>query len=91
MLFIYKRRDYPVEVLAAYESWRRVRDVDGTVGWVSQTMISDTRTVLVTGKDKAPLRTSPSATAPAAAEAEPGVVASSRRASLSSARSRPAA
>jgi SH3-like domain-containing protein len=74
VLFIYKRRDYPVEVLAAYESWRRVRDADGTVGWVSQTMISDTRTVLVTGKDKAPLRSSPSATAPPVAQAEPGVV-----------------
>jgi SH3-like domain-containing protein len=74
VLFIYKRRDYPVEVVAAYESWRRVRDVDGTVGWVSQTMISDARTVLVTGKDKAPLRSSPSATAPPVAQAEPGVV-----------------
>ena len=31
VLFIYKRKDYPVQIIASYESWRRVRDVDGTV------------------------------------------------------------
>ena len=50
VLFIYKRRDYPLQVLAAYDSWRRVRDADGTIGWVSQTMISDARTVLGHGQ-----------------------------------------
>src|ERR1700760_1136613 len=58
ILFTYKRRDYPVLVLAAYENWRRVRDADGTVGWMSQTMLSDARTVLIVGKDKAELRSS---------------------------------
>ncbi len=75
VLFIYKRRDYPLEVIAAYEGWRRVRDVDGTIGWVSDTMLSDRRTVLVTGKSKAQLRAQPSPTAPVSADAEPGVVA----------------
>ena len=75
VLFIYKRKDYPLQVLAAYDSWRRVRDVDGTIGWVSQTMISDARTVLITGNGKAPLRASAYPAAPVRAEAEPGVVA----------------
>ena len=74
VLFTYKRKDYPVQVLAAYESWRRVRDADGTVGWISQTMLSDARSVLVTGRGKAELRSSPTPTAQVAAEAEPGVV-----------------
>ena len=74
VLFTYKRKDYPVQVLAAYESWRRVRDADGTVGWISQTMLSDARSVLITGKGKAELRSSPTPAAPVAAEAEPGVV-----------------
>ncbi len=74
VLFIYNRKDYPVQVLAAYESWRRVRDADGTIGWISQTMLSDVRTVLVTGKDKVELRSSPPLTAPVQAKAEPGVV-----------------
>jgi SH3-like domain-containing protein len=74
ILFTYKRKDYPVEILAAYENWRRVRDADGTVGWMSQTMLSDARTVLVTGKGKAQILSSPSPGSQAVAEAEPGVV-----------------
>lgn len=74
VLFTYKRKDYPIEVLAAYESWRRVRDVDGTTGWISQTMMSDLRTVLVVGKTSAELRAAPDAMASVLARAEPGVV-----------------
>jgi SH3-like domain-containing protein len=75
VLFVYRRRDYPVEVLASYETWRRVRDADGTVGWMSATMLSDVRTVLIVGKGHAPLLAAPYAAAPKRAEAEPGVVA----------------
>lgn len=75
VLFIYTRKDYPLQVLAAYDSWRRVRDVDGTVGWISQTMLADARTVLITGKGRAALRSAPSLAAPLLAEADPGVVA----------------
>lgn len=75
ILFIYERKDYPVDVLASYETWRRVRDADGTVGWVSQTMLSDVRTVLITGKTRADIRDAPDAAASVIAKAEPGVVA----------------
>jgi SH3-like domain-containing protein len=75
VLFIYQRKDYPVEVLTSYETWRRVRDPDGTVGWVSQTMLSDARTVLVTGKGRAEVRDGPYAAASVIGKAEPGVVA----------------
>jgi SH3-like domain-containing protein len=75
VLFIYQRKDYPVQLIATYESWRRVRDVDGTVGWISQTMLSDARTVLITGKGRAAIRSQPYATASLRAWADPGVVA----------------
>jgi len=75
VLFVYQRRNYPLEVLAAYDNWRRVRDVDGVVGWVSQTMLSDARTVLVVGKARAALRSSPMPNASVTANADPGVVA----------------
>ncbi|HWA02134.1 MAG TPA: SH3 domain-containing protein [Rhizomicrobium sp.] len=75
VLYIYKRKDYPLEVLATYEGWRRVRDAEGTVGWVSQTMLSEKRTVLVVGKGRAALRAQPYAKAPLIAWMEPGVVA----------------
>jgi len=75
ILFIYERKEYPVEVLASYETWRRVRDADGTIGWVSQTMLSDARTVLIVGKSRADVRDAPDAAASVIAKAEPGVVA----------------
>ncbi|MBV9992091.1 MAG: hypothetical protein JOZ72_12465 [Alphaproteobacteria bacterium] len=75
VLFVYQRRNYPLQVLAAYDSWRRVRDVDGAVGWVSQTMLSDARTVLVVGKGRAALRSAPVPNASVSADADPGVVA----------------
>jgi len=75
VLFIYQRKDYPVEVLSSYETWRRVRDPDGTIGWVSQTMLSDIRTVLVTGKGRADIRDAPYAAGAVIARADPGVVA----------------
>jgi SH3-like domain-containing protein len=74
VLFIYKRKDYPLQVLSVYESWRRVRDIDGTTGWMSQTNLSDARTALVVGKGSVMLRTAPYAAAPVSAKAEPGVV-----------------
>src|SRR3569832_1583860 len=75
ILFIYERKDYPVDVLASYETWRRVRDADGTVGWVSQSLLSDARTVLVIGKGRADVRDAPYAAGAVIAKAEPGVVA----------------
>jgi len=75
ILFIYRRKDYPLDVVAAYENWRRVRDVDGTVGWISTTMLSDARTVLIVGKAPAPVSATVFAGSAILAKAEPGVVA----------------
>jgi SH3-like domain-containing protein len=78
VLFVYKRKDYPLQVLSVYESWRHVRDADGTTGWMSQTMLSDARTALVVGHGLAMLRSAPFAAAPVVAKAQPGVVAKLR-------------
>ena len=37
----------PVEVIKEFESWRQVRDADGTTGWVLSAMLSGRRTALV--------------------------------------------
>ncbi len=75
ILFVYKRKDYPLQLLSVYESWRKVRDADGTTGWMSQTMLSDQRTVLVVGKGTAALHTAADEGSSIVAKAEPGVVA----------------
>lgn len=47
VLWVYQRAGLPVEVLQEFEGWRQVRDADGVVGWVLQTLISGRRTGLV--------------------------------------------
>jgi len=47
--WVYRRKHLPVEVVAEFETWRRIRDPDGTEGWVHQTMITGRRTGVVRG------------------------------------------
>jgi len=47
--WVYRRKHLPVEVVAEFETWRRIRDPDGTEGWVHQTMITGRRTGIVRG------------------------------------------
>jgi SH3-like domain-containing protein len=53
VLWQYRHRGYPFAVIAQFDIWRRVRAADGTVGWMSASMLTDQRTVLVTGKGRA--------------------------------------
>jgi len=48
----------PVEIIQEFDVWRKIRDVDGSVGWVHQNMLSGTRAgyVLNTVPDKVGLR-----------------------------------
>jgi len=75
ILWVYKHKGYPLQVLGAYDIWRRVRAADGTTGWMSASMLSDQRTVLVTGQGRAPLYADPEARARIVAYAMPGAIA----------------
>ena len=72
--WVYVRRDWPVQVIAHFDHWRRVRDWEGTEGWVHEKMITQQREVIVSGAIRA-LRQNPDPNAPMVARAEPGVVA----------------
>jgi SH3-like domain-containing protein len=52
VLWVYRHRGYPFAVIAQFDIWRRVKGPDGTVGWMSAAMLSDQRTVLVTGQGR---------------------------------------
>lgn len=45
--WVYLKAGFPVEVIAAFDTWRKVRDSEGTIGWVHQTMLSSKRHALV--------------------------------------------
>jgi SH3-like domain-containing protein len=47
--WVYARRGLPVEVTAEYDIWRRVRDPEGTEGWVNKTELTGKRSVVITG------------------------------------------
>lgn len=83
--WVFRRAGLPVEVIKEFESWRQVRDSEGTTGWVASTMLSGRRTAVILpwevrpGKSATPLaalRSDDSEGAAAIAEVEAGVLAS---------------
>jgi len=71
--WVYYRQHLPVEVIAEYGTWRKIRDWQGTQGWVHQSMVGARRTIVVTG-DVRTLRARPDPKSGAVAQAEAGVV-----------------
>ena len=47
--WVYHRQRLPVEIIAEYGTWRKVRDWQGTQGWIHQSMVGAKRTFIVTG------------------------------------------
>lgn len=45
--WVFNRKGMPVEIVAEFENWRRIRDSDGEEGWILQNMLSGKRTVVV--------------------------------------------
>jgi SH3-like domain-containing protein len=64
----------PVEIIAEFDTWRRVRDHQGTEGWVHKSLLSGKRTIIVMGSIQS-LHGKPDAQSEIVARIEPGVVA----------------
>jgi SH3-like domain-containing protein len=45
--WVFQRKGLPVEIVAEFENWRRVRDSDGEEGWILQNMLSGKRTAVI--------------------------------------------
>jgi SH3-like domain-containing protein len=75
--FIFTRVGWPVEITAEFENWRRIRDSDGSEGWVYHSLLSGKRTASVQMKQKtdlAPLYEKPDDKSPVLAKLEVGVL-----------------
>ena len=72
--WLYVRRDLLIRVVEVYREWRRIRDPDGTTGWMLVAMLSDQRTAIVRGSAARPMHEAPDADSPVRFRAEPGVV-----------------
>ena len=77
----YMKAGVPLEIIQEFDNWRRVRDADGDTGWVHGSLLSGSRTAIVSpwlGKEARDTRTTLYAEARAGAAPvallEPGVI-----------------
>src|SRR5690348_890023 len=73
--WVLTRKDMPVEVIAQFEHWRRVRDWEGTQGWVQEHMVGGRRTVVINKGALRSLHAQPDPGSAVVARAQPGAVA----------------
>lgn len=80
--WVFQRAGLPVEITAEFENWRRIRDAEGTEGWVLQSLLSGKRTALVAPwkrGDVFPIFAKPLEGAGVAAKLQSGVQGSIRK------------
>ena len=71
--WVYKRLGTPFMVMAEHEYWRKVRDAEGTEGWIHRSLLSNRRTAVL--RDRvADLYKLPDSNSPITLRAEPGVI-----------------
>ena len=52
--WLYLKAGLPVEIIQEYDHWRRIRDSDGTEGWVYHSLLSGSRTAWETSFTRSP-------------------------------------
>ncbi|MEE2746437.1 MAG: SH3 domain-containing protein [Pseudomonadota bacterium] len=80
--WVYKRKHMPMEVVSEFGLWRRVRDFQGTTGWMHQSMLSGKRTSTVLGQTRT-LRDRPVSSSSAVARLEPGTIGEIKKCEVS--------
>ena len=82
--WLFLKSGLPVEIVQEYDNWRRIRDSEGTEGWVYQSLLSGKRTAMTApwqrDKDGVMLNVYRSADdkASVVAKVQPGVLGASR-------------
>lgn len=71
--WVFKRRGMPVEIVAEYENWRKIRDWQGASGWVYQGLLTGKRSFVIPSKP-ASLHKTPANQADVVAKLEPEVM-----------------
>ncbi|WP_421779378.1 SH3 domain-containing protein [Kiloniella litopenaei] len=71
--WIYQRRRLPVEIIDEFDTWRQIRDWQGTTGWVHQSMLKGQRSMMITGTVRT-IYDDPETTSRPVVQAEAGVI-----------------
>lgn len=75
--WVFQRKGLPVEIVAEFETWRRIRDSDGEEGWILQNMLAGKRTAVIAPWRRGqtvPLHMAPKAGAGVVAQIGAGVI-----------------
>jgi SH3-like domain-containing protein len=77
--WVFQRKGLPVEITAESDNWRKIRDSDGSEGWIQQSMLTGKRYALAASwaRNKAVLlRATPGEQSPVVVKLAAGVLAS---------------
>lgn len=80
VIWHYWRKNMPVEIIEEYDQWRKIRDFDGDISWVYQSLLSGTRNAIVRegaddDKNFLPILSTPKADSRKISKAEVGAIA----------------
>ncbi len=71
--WVFKRKAMPVEIVAEFENWRKIRDWQGASGWVHQSLLTGKRSFIIATK-AASVHKTPASSAEVIARLEPEVM-----------------
>lgn len=55
--WVFRQKELPIEITAEYDVWRRIRDWEGTEGWIHKGTLSGRRTAIIKTPDTQKIRT----------------------------------
>lgn len=58
--WVIEKADIPVEIILEFDTWRKIRDIDGQEGWVFKSLLTGKRTAFIIGKSPVSLYNSQS-------------------------------
>lgn len=73
--WVFSRPSIPLEIIAEFDNWRKIKDYEGQEGWISARLLSGRRTIMVQGTIR-DLRRTASNRARVLLRVEPGVIGS---------------
>jgi len=72
--WVYMQKSAPIEIIAEFEDWRRVRDWQGSESWIKDQMLSASRYVRIKNAGKNNIYAKSNTKSPIIAKVEDGVV-----------------
>jgi len=72
LLWVIMRKGEPLEVIAEFEQWRKVKDVHGDIGWAHESVLSGKRFAISRGAEKITLYAQDNINSPGIARIEDG-------------------